>query len=76
MLAKKTFKNQITIPKAVLEGIEDVEYFSISRDDDSIVLKPILISDDSILKNIRKKIKALGIRPDDIKNAIYRARKS
>jgi len=31
MLSKRTSKNQITLPKAIVAGFEDIEYFKISQ---------------------------------------------
>ena len=38
MLAKKTVKNQITLPKAVVSRFGNVEYFEVSAEGDSIIL--------------------------------------
>lgn len=76
MLAKKTFKNQLTIPKAVLHGLENVEYFDVKREGFKIVLAPVLISSaDKVLEKIRDKIEKLGMTESDIGEAIRWARK-
>jgi hypothetical protein len=38
MLAKKTTKNQITLPKKVVENFSGVEYFEVSTDGTCIIL--------------------------------------
>ncbi|MHB1282246.1 MAG: hypothetical protein ACYCOY_10985 [Metallibacterium sp.] len=38
MLAKKTVKNQITLPKAVVGRFAGVDYFEVSTDGTAIVL--------------------------------------
>ena len=43
MLAKKTSKNQITIPKKIAESFPDVEYFDIRVEGDKILLAPAKI---------------------------------
>jgi len=76
MLAKRTYKNQITIPKALMEGFEGVEYFDVRKKDSEIVLKPVLIqSREEELENIRGKIKALGITEKEVEAAVLWARK-
>jgi len=40
MLAKKTVKNQITLPKAVIGRFGGVEYFDVSTDGEAITLPP------------------------------------
>lgn len=76
MLAKKTFKNQITIPKDALKGFENVEYFDVLARGDEIVLKPVVIqSEGERLQRIRQKIEALGLTEKDIDEAIRWARR-
>ena len=41
MLAKITSKNQITIPKKIIEKIPDVKHFDVEFKDGVVVLKPI-----------------------------------
>ena len=38
MLAKKTVKNQITLPKSIVEKIPETDYFEISVRGEEIVL--------------------------------------
>ncbi len=40
MLAKKTSKNQVTLPKAVVAHFPSVEYFEVTTDGQSILLLP------------------------------------
>ncbi len=44
MLAKKTVKNQITLPKTVVARFGNVEYFEVSTDGETIVLRPLRTS--------------------------------
>ena len=77
MLAKKTYKNQITIPKDALKGLEDVEYFDVFVQGGQIILKPVVISGQGErLAKVREKVKALGLTEGDIDGAIRWARKS
>ena len=67
MLAKKTYKNQVTIPKEVIQGLEDISYFDVKREGVRIVLEPVTISKaEDKLEKIRQKIQRLGITEDDI----------
>ena len=77
MLCKRTYKNQITIPKKVMEKFADVEYFEATAADGKIVLEPVEISvrRKSSLDQVRKKMSALGVTPQDIDEAIAWARK-
>jgi len=77
MLCKKTYKNQITIPKKVMEIFDDVEYFNAEVRDGVIILEPLEISPrkDARLEKVRKKIADLGLTESDIENAVRWARK-
>ena len=43
MLAKKTVKNQITLPKAIIEKLPKTDYFEVSIRSEEIVLRPVVI---------------------------------
>ena len=76
MLAKKTAKNQVTLPKAIVERLPDARYFDVSLRGDEIVLRPATVtSPGDRLKAVRAKIKALGLVEKDIDDAIARARR-
>jgi hypothetical protein len=75
MLAKKTSKNQVTLPKKVLQEVPDTEYFDVTTKDGVLILKPVTVTEaGSQLATIRRKIKDLGIVPEDIDRAIAWAR--
>ena len=73
MLAKMTSKNQITIPKKIIEQLPDVDYFEVELKDGVVMLKPLKIYDTS-LEKIRTKIKKLGLKENTVKEAIEWAR--
>ena len=73
MLAKLTSKNQITIPKKIMEQIPDVKYFDIELEDGVIRLKPLVVYDTD-LDRIRSKIQRLGITRHTVNEAIQWAR--
>lgn len=72
MLAKKTSKNQVTLPKKILKEIPDTDYFDVSlREGGVVVLRPVTVTEPgNRLATIRKKIRDLGIEPGDIDRAI------
>lgn len=76
MLAKRTYKNQITLPKEVLNDFPGVEYFDVSARDGKIVLDPVSIvpSGDRLAK-VREKIASLGLTDQDLQDAIRWSRK-
>jgi hypothetical protein len=75
MLCKKTYKNQITLPKKIMDNFKNVEYFEAESKKDRIILKPVEIRPVSLLTQIRKKISSLGFTEKDIEKAISYARK-
>jgi hypothetical protein len=75
MLAKKTVKNQITLPKSIVEKLPDTDYFEVSLRGEEIVLKPVLIeARGTKLDRVRSKMKALGLTEKDVDAAIRWAR--
>jgi hypothetical protein len=73
MLAKKTVKNQITLPKKIVEKFPDAEYFDVEVDNGCIILKPVL---PDRIDEVRKKLKELGISDQDVQDAVRWARGS
>ncbi|MCW5698295.1 MAG: AbrB/MazE/SpoVT family DNA-binding domain-containing protein [Rhodospirillales bacterium] len=71
MLAKLTSKNQLTLPKAVLEAVGKADYFDVAEDDGRIVLTPVRITRADA---VRKKLAQLGIIDDDVGAAVDWAR--
>lgn len=72
MLAKKTVKNQITLPKAVLTPFSGVDYFEVSTDGNCIVLRPL---QPSRADEVRARLAKLGIEEPDVTDAVKWARK-
>jgi hypothetical protein len=73
MLAKMTVKNQLTLPKAVATRFSGVEYFDVSTDGASIVLRPLKRSR---LEEIQARLDELGITESDIDDAVKWARET
>jgi hypothetical protein len=75
MLAKKTSKNQLTLPKEIVKAFPDVEYFEINVQDGKILLTPVKITPASTLQQVKDKIEKLGLTEKDIDDAIKWARR-
>lgn len=71
MLAKKTVKNQITLPKAVITRFHGVEYFDVSTDGKCIILRPL---QESRADEVRSRLAQLGIDDTDVAAAVSWAR--
>jgi hypothetical protein len=77
MLAKKTSKNQLTLPKEIADKFPGVDLFDAKVDNNQIVLVPVkVIPITSSLENIRDKMEKLGITEGDITGAVKWARKN
>ena len=73
MLAKKTTKNQITLPKAVVTRFSGVDYFDVSTDGKCIILRPL---QESRADEVRARLAQLGIDQKDVTTAVSWARRS
>ena len=70
MLAKLTSKNQLTLPRAIVQQV-DAEYFEVSTENGRVILTPVKIQR---ADSVREKLQALGISDDDVTDAIAWAR--
>jgi len=76
MLAKKTSKNQLTLPKEIVREFPDTDYFDVTVQERKIVLMPVKIAPaDITLERVREKIEKLGITKSDVTEAVKWARK-
>ena len=71
MLAKKTVKNQLTLPKKIVEKFPATEYFDVRVENDAIVLRPVRPEG---VEEVREKLARLGITEKDIRSSIRWAR--
>jgi hypothetical protein len=75
MLAKKTSKNQITLPKEIVKAFPNADYFDVSIKDNAIRLVPVKITlVQTSLDSVREKIKKLGVTEKEVGEAIQWAR--
>ncbi|WP_245709295.1 AbrB/MazE/SpoVT family DNA-binding domain-containing protein [Allochromatium warmingii] len=72
MLAKRTRKNQITLPKTIVQSVGEADYYDIAVQEGKIVLTPVRLQR---TEAVWAKLDALGITPDDVDEAIAWARK-
>ena len=73
MLAKMTVKNQLSLPKAVASRFGGVEYFDVSTDGSSIILRPL---QRSRADEVRERLAQLGIEEQDVAAAVDWARET
>jgi hypothetical protein len=72
MIAKKTSKNQLTLPKKAVERFPDVEYFDVRVDDAQITLVPVRPGQ---LQQVQARLEQLGISHRDVRDAVSWARR-
>jgi cysteinyl-tRNA synthetase len=73
MLAKITSKNQLTLPKSVVNSVGKTDYFEVEVEKGRIVLTPVRIQKADA---VRTKLEALGIDTQDVADAVAWARKN
>ena len=71
-IAKRTSKNQITLPRSVVDRFPDVNYFDVREEEGKIVLRPVR---PGRAEEVRGKLAALGIEEKDVAKAVRWARK-
>ncbi|WP_425153253.1 AbrB/MazE/SpoVT family DNA-binding domain-containing protein [Candidatus Palauibacter sp.] len=72
MLAKLTSKNQLTLPKAVILGFPDIDYFDVAEENGRIVLTPVQVTRADA---VRAKLAELGLSDGDVADAVAWARR-
>lgn len=71
MLAKKTSKNQLTLPKAIVARFAGCDYFEVSTDGSTIVLRPLEPNRAGL---VRDRLSQLGLSEQDVSDAVAWAR--
>lgn len=72
ILAKRTSKSQITLPKQAVTSVGNPDYFEVTVDDGRLVLTPARLSRTG---TIRRKLQELGITASDVDRAVRWARR-
>lgn len=73
ILAKKSSKNQLTLPKEVVKEFPGVDYFSVRVEGGPIILEPF---QQSRAEQVRQKLTDLGIEELDVADAVAWARRT
>jgi hypothetical protein len=67
MLAKLTSKNQLTLPKSIVQTVGQADYYDVVAQNGKIVLTPVRILQADA---VRTKLEELGINEDDVADAV------
>jgi len=73
MLAKITAKNQLTLPKSLMQAVGATEYFDVEARDGQLILTPVRIQRGDA---VRAKLASLELSEDDVAAAVAWARAS
>ena len=73
MLAKLTSKNQLTLPKKLMSGLEGTEYFDVTKENGRILLTPVRLARADA---VRAKLAEMGLTDADIAEAKAWARRA
>jgi len=72
MIAKLTSKNQLTLPKRIVEQFPGMNYFSVEAEYGRIILEPVNTKQ---LSQVHEKLEQLGVAEEDILEAVAWSRK-
>ena len=72
MLAKRTTRNRITLPTAVVSRFPGVKYFDVRESEGQLILKPVEVRN---LESVYDKIESLGVAEKDIDEAVLWVRR-
>jgi hypothetical protein len=75
LLTKKTTKNQLTIPKALLDRLPETDYFDAEVVSDALVLRPVRMVPAVDIDRVRDRLERAGVEPDEVQRAVRWARK-
>jgi hypothetical protein len=75
LLTKKTSKNQLTLPKALLDRLPRTDYFDAEVVRDAIVLRPVRMVPAVDIDRVRHRLTQTGVGPDEVARAVRWARK-
>jgi AbrB family looped-hinge helix DNA binding protein len=73
VLAKKTSKNQITLPKRIADQFPAVDYFEVTTEGGRIVLRPVEVDP---VARVQAKLAEMGLDDEDVRDAVNWARTS
>lgn len=73
MLAKMTVKNQLTLPKAVIDAVGATDYFEVETRNGQIILTPVRIQR---ADGVRARLAELNLSEQDIQDAVEWARQA
>lgn len=78
MLCKVTSKNQLTLPKEIVEKFKNREYFDARVEDGKIVLEPMIVRPavSERLREIREKVSHAKVSEKDVSAIIDKVRRA
>jgi len=75
MLTKKTSKNQVTLPRSLLDRLPQSDYFDATVENGALVLRPVRVAPVLDLERVRDRVAAAGATAADVRAAVRWARR-
>ena len=72
MLAKRTTRNRITLPTAMVSRFPGVKYFDVRESEGQLILKPVKMRG---LESVYDKVESLGVTEKDVDEAVLWVRR-
>ena len=72
MLAKRTTRNRVTLPTAMVSRFPGVKYFDVREREGEIILKPVQMRG---LESVYDKVESLGVTEKDVDEAVHWVRR-
>jgi hypothetical protein len=76
LLIKKTARNQVTLPKALLAELAASDYFEAEVVGDVLALRPVKVVEMVDIDKVRTRLKRGRVRADEVEQAVNWARKN
>ncbi len=76
LLLKKTTKNQVTLPRALLAKLASTDYFEAEVAGDTLVLRPVKVVEMVDIDKVRDRLRRRRVKADEVEKAVSWARKN
>ena len=70
MLIKKTARNQVTLPKALLARVASTDYFEAEVAGDSLVLRPVKVVEMVDIDKVRDRLRRRRVKAAEVEKAV------
>jgi hypothetical protein len=75
MFTKKTSRNQVTIPKSLIERLPPTDYFEAEVVGGTLVLRPVIVVPMIEIDRVRARLRRSRVGPDTVRRAVQWSRR-